>query len=97
MDKLLSVFGDVNDPRAGGGDSFCDRLNCKFTVYVLILFSILITTRMYVGDQVSCWCPSHFTSSHRDYTNQVRMWCHACPRLQALVARRLYLVVTKFG
>ncbi|KAK2168841.1 hypothetical protein NP493_1216g00035 [Ridgeia piscesae] len=71
MDKLFSTFGDIGDSRAGGGDSFCDRLNCKFTVFVLIIFSLLVTTRMYVGDQVSCWCPPHFTSSHRGYTNQV--------------------------
>ena len=70
MDRLFSVFGDVNDNR-GAGDSFCDRLNSKFTVYVLVLCGLLITTRHYVGDQVSCWCPSHFTGSHRDYTNQV--------------------------
>ncbi|KAK2168843.1 hypothetical protein NP493_1216g00043 [Ridgeia piscesae] len=72
MDKLFTAFGDMKDPRAGGGDSFCDRLNCSFTVYVLAIFSILVTTRVYVGDQVSCWCPSHFTDSHVEYTNKVR-------------------------
>ena len=40
------------DPRMGGGDSFCDRLNCTFTVFILALFSIIVTTRVYVGDQV---------------------------------------------
>ena len=72
MQSLLASFGDIKDPRAGGGDSFCDRLNCSFTVYLLILFSVIVTTRVYVGDQVSCWCPSHFTDSHVEYTNKVR-------------------------
>ena len=71
MQSLLASFGDIKDPRAGGGDSFCDRLNCSFTVYLLILFSVIVTTRVYVGDQVSCWCPSHFTDSHVEYTNKV--------------------------
>ena len=72
MDRLLFMFGDLSDPRLGGGDSYCDRLNCQWTVFVLLLFAILITTNMYVfGEPVSCWCPAHFENSHVDYTNKV--------------------------
>ena len=71
MDQLFLAFGDVKRQRSGGTDSFCDRLNCTYTMYVLIAFSVIVTSRAYVGDQVSCWCPSHFTDSHIEYTNQV--------------------------
>lgn len=71
MDQLLATIADIRDSRVGGGDCFCDRLNCKYTVYLMVAFSLLVTTRRYVGDQVSCWCPSHFTDSHRQYANQV--------------------------
>ena len=71
MDRLFSTFGDLGDVRVGGGDSFCDRLNCRYTVYLLIIFALLVTTKHYVGDPISCWCPAHFTSSHVDFTNKV--------------------------
>ncbi len=39
-------IADYSDPRVGGGDSFCDRLNNRYTVYVLVIFSALITTKV---------------------------------------------------
>ena len=54
---LCSIFSDFSDARIGGGDSFCDRLNCRFTVYILVIFALLITTKHYVGDPIGCWCP----------------------------------------
>ncbi|KAK2168842.1 hypothetical protein NP493_1216g00090 [Ridgeia piscesae] len=71
MDSFLATIADIRDSRVGGGDCFCDRLNCKYTVYLMVVFSLIVTTRRYVGDQVSCWAPSHFTDSHRQYANQV--------------------------
>ena len=71
MDRLLLVLSDAGDSRVGGGDSFTDRLNCRYTTLVLGIFAILVTTKHYVGDPISCWCPAHFTDSHVDYTNKV--------------------------
>ena len=73
MDRLLFMFGDFQDTRIEGADSFSDRLNCQYTVFTLILFAIIITTnQFFVGGPVTCWCPSHFESSQVDYTNKVR-------------------------
>lgn len=71
MDRLLSVFADLSDARIGGGDSFTDRLSNRYTTFLLVILSIVITTNHYVGEPISCWCPAHFTSSHIDYTNKV--------------------------
>ena len=71
MDKLLAIAGDAANPKSGGGDSFVDRLNCRYTVMLLTLFCLLITTKHYVGEPINCWCPAHFTGSHVDFTNSV--------------------------
>ena len=71
MDKLFSFIGDISDPRIGGGDTFVDRLNCRYTPTLLIIFALLVTTKNYVGEPIACWCPDHFTKSQVDYTNQV--------------------------
>jgi hypothetical protein len=73
MDRLYGVFFDGGDPRLGGADSFSDRLNCNYTVATILLCVVLVTTKVYVSEPVSCWCPSHFTDSHRDYTNKVNI------------------------
>lgn len=71
MDKLLTIFGDIHHAKIGGGDSFSDQLNCKYTVYILCLIAILSTTRVFVDEPISCYCPSQFTSSQVDFTKKV--------------------------
>lgn len=71
MDRILLLIQDVGDPRLGGADSFCDRLNCRYTVSILAVFAIMVTTRQYVGEPISCWCPHDFTSSNVDFVNKV--------------------------
>ena len=64
----LLNFGGESD----ACDTFSDQLSCVYTVFMLAVFTFLTTTKSFVGNRVSCWCPSHFTSSHEAYTNQVR-------------------------
>ena len=71
MEKLLFFLSDGKDARTGGGDSYCDRLNCRYTVFVLTIGALVVTSRVQVGDPIQCWCPSHFTASHVSYTNKV--------------------------
>lgn len=72
MERLFSLVGSAADPRLGGADSFCDRLNCTWSVYILVLFAIVVTTsQSVIGNPVACWCPSHFENSHVEFTNKV--------------------------
>ena len=71
MERLSAMIGDLGDARIGGADSFVDRLNCRYTVYVFLVSSFFVTARHYVGEPIGCWCPSHFTDSQVDYTNKV--------------------------
>lgn len=76
MDRLFVFFGNNGqDPRAGGGDSWVDRLNCQYTVFILLIFSLLVTTKHFVGEPIACWAPSHFTDSHVEFTNKVTILC----------------------
>ena len=70
------LFGDFSDPLIGGADSFADRLSCSYTVFVLGLCTLFVTTTNHVGEPVSCWCPPHFTGAHVDYTNRVTGHTH---------------------
>lgn len=73
MDRLLGYVADNADPRLGGGDSFTDQLNARYTVTVLTVFIIMVTAKYYINEPISCWCPAHFTASHCDFANKVRL------------------------
>nr|ABB16292.1 innexin 11 [Hirudo medicinalis]AFC34069.1 INX9B [Hirudo verbana] len=70
MDKLFDIFGGVSQTKLGGGDSFTDQLSCKYTVYILSLVVILSTTRVFIDEPISCYCPTHFTDNQVEYTKK---------------------------
>jgi hypothetical protein len=66
LSKLSSsVFGVKSD------DDFSDRLNYRYTVGLLILFSIILTTRQYGSEVIKCWVPAHFTNNYEQYISQI--------------------------
>ena len=49
-------------------DDFVDRLNHRYTVLIIVVFAIAVTTVQYIGKPITCWAPKHFTGSHIKYT-----------------------------
>jgi hypothetical protein len=50
-----------------GGDNYqdddgADRLNYKYTVAILVIFTVIVTNRQFGTKQIRCWIPAHFTS-----------------------------------
>ena len=52
-------------------DDFVDRLSRIYTSTLLVIFAGIVSTKQFVGAPISCWCPAHFTESHRQYTNNI--------------------------
>ena len=48
-------------------DDFADRLNFRYTTAMLVVFSVLITSKQYVGHPIQCWTPEHFSKTHVQY------------------------------
>ena len=72
----MDVLGLVN--RASGvifgansDDDFSDRLNYRYTVALLILFTVVLTTGQYSSVKIKCWVPAHFTSNYEQYVSQI--------------------------
>lgn len=59
------IFGAKSD------DDFSDRLNYRYTVALLVLFSIILTTRQYGSEVIKCWVPAHFTNNYEQYVSQI--------------------------
>ena len=71
MDRLLRTVLSVNEAKKRHDDDFVDRLTRTYTCSILVLFATIVSTKQFVGEPIACWCPAHFTESHRSYTNNV--------------------------
>ena len=69
MDRLIKALFQVQEFKFHTDDDFVDRLHRRYTPSILVLFTILITVKQYVGNPIDCWCPAQFTSAQIDYTN----------------------------
>lgn len=52
-------------------DDFYDRISRRYSVVLLIIFTVLVSTKQYVGEPIACFCPAHFTGTHVEYTNNI--------------------------
>ncbi|CAF0968686.1 unnamed protein product [Adineta steineri] len=52
-------------------DDFYDRLSRRYSVILLVIFTILVSSKQYVGEPIACFCPAHFTGTHVEYTNNI--------------------------
>ena len=65
MDRLFKSLLSIREIKFRKDDDFCDRMSRQYTVVLLICFAGLVSTKQFVGQPISCWCPAQFTSSHR--------------------------------
>ncbi|XP_064598304.1 innexin unc-9-like isoform X3 [Liolophura sinensis] len=71
MDSIIGSVGRVAKVKVRNDDDLVDRLNHLYSTGILIIFTVVVSARQYVGDPIRCWCPAQFTGAHVDYTNNI--------------------------
>lgn len=66
---MIALLGGLPQSNERNDDDISDRMNHRFTVSMLLIMSLVITTKQYVGDRISCWHPAHFSDSWSAYTD----------------------------
>ncbi|XP_013382698.1 innexin unc-9-like [Lingula anatina] len=52
-------------------EDFYNRLSHRWTVLILVVFSLFVNMKQYAGSPIICWVPDKFTSAWKKYTNQM--------------------------
>jgi len=47
-------------------DDACNRLNHRHTVLILLVFSAVLTSRLFISDLIICWTPGEFTGNENE-------------------------------
>ncbi len=76
---MMSRFFAILAPLGLGGskektredDDLTDKLNHSYTVMLIVIFAVVVSTKQYVGDPIHCWVPGHFTNNHDDYAQHI--------------------------
>lgn len=71
MDSLISTVAKVAKVNIRNDDDLLDRLNHRYTVIFLVIFTVIVSTTQYVGNPIHCWCPAYFTGNHEEFTDKV--------------------------
>ncbi|KAH3750915.1 hypothetical protein DPMN_185453 [Dreissena polymorpha] len=71
LDSVLGSFATYARLKGRYDDDWIDRLNHLYTTIIFIIFTIIVSTKQYVGEPIHCWCPAEFTDAMVDYTNNV--------------------------
>lgn len=71
MDSILDAVGvgKLSFSKTKRDSDVIDRLNHMQTTMLLVMFAVLVTTKQFVGDSITCWVPAHFTGNQEEYTN----------------------------
>jgi hypothetical protein len=67
--QFVDVFKRVNNPIHD--DDFADRLSHKYSVGLLVLFTLLVGSSQFVGQPINCWTPAQFTGQMVAYANSI--------------------------
>ena len=58
---FLDAIAKVRQFKFHNDDDLYDRLSRRFSVVLLMLFTVVVSTKQYVGDPIACFAPAQVT------------------------------------
>ena len=54
MSYFLSAINSIKFD-LGGDDDQADKVSCRYSILLLVVFCVVVSTKQYVGDPIDCW------------------------------------------
>jgi len=71
LEGVLDAIGRLASSGSRNDDDLPDRINHRYTVMLLSIFTVIVTATQYVGSPIHCWSPAYFTDSHAAFADNV--------------------------
>nr|XP_011426037.1 innexin unc-9 isoform X3 [Crassostrea gigas] len=71
VEGILGAVPSISKLRGTNNDDWIDRLNHRYTVLLLVIFAVVVSTGQFVGEPIQCWCPAEFTDAYEAYTTYI--------------------------
>jgi len=67
---FLDAIAKVRQFKFHNDDDIYDRLSRRFSVVLLMLFTVVVSTKQYVGDPIACFAPAQFTGKYSSFSTE---------------------------
>ena len=71
LEGIFDAVSNIVKSNARNDDDLSDRMNHRYTVILLLIFTVIVSATQYVGDPIHCWSPAYFTDSHVAFADSV--------------------------
>ena len=71
LEGIFDAVSKIVKSNARNDDDLSDRLNHRYTVILLVIFTVIVSATQYVGSPIHCWSPAYFTDSHVAFADSV--------------------------
>ncbi|KAK4474736.1 hypothetical protein MN116_001861 [Schistosoma mekongi] len=71
LNGLTRLSIEIGSSRSRTDDDFIDRINHSYTTTLLMICTLVVIGRQFIGKPIACWTPNEFTSAQVEYATLV--------------------------
>ena len=75
MSAILGAVPSFSKLRGSKNDDWIDRMSHVNTVFVLVIFAIIVSTSQFAGDPIHCWLPAEYDIKGDRYEKYTEHFC----------------------
>nr|QQY02564.1 innexin 6 [Cryptocotyle lingua] len=67
LNGLTRISVEIGSSKSRSDDDFIDRVNHSYSTTILMLCTLIVLGRQFIGKPISCWTPNEFTGAQGEY------------------------------